>query len=155
MIEETGTVIAESGDHLWVQTIQKSTCSGCSARHGCGQGVLARLSDGRANQLRVRLEEGFHGNGYNGSVRHVRVGDQVVIGIEESLLLRASFLVYGLPLLTLVLGALFADQVWPGNDLAAIAFAAAGLTTGFVIVRLQSVLRDRIRPVLLRRATTD
>jgi sigma-E factor negative regulatory protein RseC len=140
VIEETGNVIAKSGNDIWVQVIRKSTCAGCSARHGCGQGALARLSDGRANQVLVRNEGG------------ARTGDQVVIGIDEALLLRASLLVYGLPLTALLLGALAGNALWPTSDAPAIVGAVAGLLSGFAVVRRHGKKSCHIKPVFLRQA---
>ncbi|BES72486.1 alginate biosynthesis regulator MucC [Marinobacter nanhaiticus D15-8W] len=141
MIEESGTVVALEGDEVWVQTIRQSSCGSCSARKGCGQGALASITDGRANQVRVRNTCG------------AGVGDHVVLGIEESQLLRASLLVYALPLLGLLVGALVGAGLWPGLDLAAIASGGLGLTAGFVTLKVVSGGRgqaDYLRPVLLR-----
>lgn len=141
MIEESGTVVALDGDDVWVQTIRQSTCGSCSARKGCGQGALARMTDGRANQVRVRNACGAD------------IGDQVVLGIEESQLLRASLLVYALPLLALLAGALVGGGLWPGQDLAAIAGGGIGLAAGFLLVKTVSSRQekaDHLRPVLLR-----
>lgn len=141
MIEESGTVVALDGHAVWVQTIRQSTCGSCSARKGCGQGALARMTDGRANQVRVRNTCG------------ASVGDQVVLGIEESQLLRASLLVYALPLLALLVGALLGGGFWPGQDLAAIVGGGIGLAAGFLWLKAVSGAgeqADRLRPVLLR-----
>lgn len=123
MITETGKVVAVSGDRVWVQTIRASACESCSARNGCGQRVLAEVSGGRANQVLVSNNLG------------ARVGDEVTVAIEESALLGASLLVYALPLLLLVLGAVVGHQVSGGQELAAIIGAAAGMGAGFTIAR--------------------
>ena len=47
MLLERGRVVAIEADAVWVETIRRSTCAGCSARSGCGHGVLARASGGR------------------------------------------------------------------------------------------------------------
>jgi positive regulator of sigma E activity len=65
-------------------------------------------------------------------------GDEVTLTLEPAHLLRASLLVYGLPLagmvLMLVVGWLL---VRPLSDPQAIAFAGAGLATGFLAGRWQ------------------
>ncbi|TBW57858.1 sigma E positive regulator RseC/MucC [Marinobacter halodurans] len=141
MIEERGTVVAVIDEAAWVQTIRQSTCGNCSARKGCGQGALASMSDGRANQVRVRNDLG------------ARVGDQVILGIEESQLLRASLLVYAWPLSVMLLGALAAAAVWPGQDGPAILGGVLGLAAGFGALRMRSPQGRRhpgFEPVLLR-----
>jgi sigma-E factor negative regulatory protein RseC len=99
MIEEQGRVVALEAGAVWVETRRKSTCSGCSARSGCGQGLM--------DQLGVRERRGL--------IRAVcdlqlQVGDSVVVGIREDVLLRGAVLVYLFPLLALFAGALLALQ---------------------------------------------
>lgn len=137
MITETGRVVAIKGDKAWVQTIRASACESCSARAGCGQRVLASASGGRANQVLVS-------NHLN-----ARVGDEVTVTIEESALLSASLLVYALPLLLMLLGAVTGQQWLPAQDAGAIAGAVAGLAGGFAIARLvQSRTGRGYEPVL-------
>ena len=124
MIRETGRVIAVTGDKVWVQTIRASACESCSARSGCGQRVLASATSGRANQVLVS-------NHLN-----ARVGDEVTVAIEESALISASLLVYALPLVLMILGAVIGQQWLPGQDAGAIAIAGAGLAVGFALARV-------------------
>lgn len=143
MIEETGTVVAVDGDQVWVQTIRQSTCGSCSARKGCGQKALASISDGKANQVRVR------------NTLNAAVGQSVVIGIEESQLLKASLRVYAIPLVGLVVFALLAAAIWPGSEPATIGGGLLGLGAGlgllFVLSR-RDRHDDRFQPVMLKAA---
>lgn len=123
MITETGKVVALSGDRVWVQTIQSSACESCSARNGCGQRALAGVSGGRANQVLVI------------NSLDARVGDEVTVAIEESALLGASLLVYALPLVLMVLGAISGHQLSGGHDAAAMFGAALGMAAGFMVAR--------------------
>ncbi|MFN2361463.1 MAG: SoxR reducing system RseC family protein [Marinobacter sp.] len=123
MITETGKVVAVSGDRVWVQTIRTSACESCSARHGCGQRALAGVSGGRANQVLVTNSLG------------ARVGDEVTVAIDESALLGASLLVYALPLVLMVIGAVSGHQLSGGHDAVAMFAAGVGLTAGFMVAR--------------------
>ncbi len=139
MITETGKVVAVTGEHAWIQTIRTSACQSCAARNGCGQKVLASATGGRANQVRV--------------VNSVdaRVGEEVTLGIDESALLGASLLVYALPLLFMVAASMFGHYLSSGSDFAAMAGAAAGLASGFLVSRkLQSRNTGNYEPTLLR-----
>lgn len=78
MIEEQGRVVATEPGAVWVETVRRSTCSSCSANAGCGQGLMQRLGVG-AGRARVRALSDLS----------LRVGDAVVLGIHEDLLLRA------------------------------------------------------------------
>lgn len=139
MITETGKVVAVSGEHVWVQTIRTSACQSCSARNGCGQKVLASATGGRANQVRVV-------NSVNACV-----GEDVTLGINESALLGASLLVYALPLLLMVVASIIGHQFSGGSDAFAMAGAATGLASGFLISRkLQRRNTGSYEPRLLR-----
>lgn len=126
MLEETGVVVAIDNDQAWVQTIRKSACSSCEAKSGCGQGVLARISDGKANQVLV-----------NNSLK-LKVGEEVLIGIPEELLVKASVMVYLFPLLVMIVVASTIEK-WlaPGDGWVAFA-GVTGLAVGFFTVKLYS-----------------
>ena len=144
MMTETGRVVAVSGDSVWVQTIRASACESCSARSGCGQRVLASVSGGKANQVLVANSLG------------VGVGDEVTVAVEESALLRASLLVYALPLVLMVLGAVMGQQLGVFQDAGAIMGSGIGLIIGFAIARkAQSAQSARFEPVLVDAAPAD
>lgn len=141
MIEEQGRVIALESGAVWVETLRKSTCSGCAAKSGCGQGLMDRLG------VRER----------RGTIRalsdlQLQVGDSVVVGIREDVLLRGAFLVYLLPLLMLFATALLATQFALAEPYV-IAAGLGGFVAAWLIVRKRS--RDaasdtRLQPVVLR-----
>ena len=139
MIHETGTVISVNGNEAWVQTIRESACRSCKARHGCGQKALAGLTSGQSRQIRVV-------NSLN-----ARPGEQVTVAIEESALLRASLLVYALPLLLMVTATTLAGALMPGRDGMAIVSALAGLGAGLWLAgRLSRRDAGRWQPVMGR-----
>jgi sigma-E factor negative regulatory protein RseC len=93
--------------------------------------VLASATSGRANQVLVS-------NHLN-----ARVGDEVTVAIEESALLSASLLVYALPLVLMILGAVIGQQWLPGQDAGAIAGAIVALGAGFGLARAIQVRSAR------------
>ena len=141
MIEEQGRVVAIERGAVWVETLRKSTCSSCSVKAGCGQGLF--------NQLGVKERRGL--------VRalcdlHLKVGDGVVIGVQEDLLVRGSLLVYLLPLLGLLAAALMADQLGLSEPWVIVS-ALLGFFLACVAVRWRSrsVAADpSLQPVVLR-----
>lgn len=98
MIEESGRVVATDGDSAWVETSRRSSCGSCEAK-GCGTGTLSQILGRKTQQLRVNNPVG------------AEPGDQVVLGINESALLKGSVAVYLLPLLALLFGGLFGEAV--------------------------------------------
>lgn len=141
MIEETGRVIAVKGKEVWIETIRNSTCSGCSARSGCGQGLLAKIKDGSRSHIRLHTE------------LKLAVNDEVVMGLPEQAFIRSSFLAYGLPLFSLIGGVLIADKLLRLAEPWIIAAAVAGLATGFLTVRLISqiaAMRGDFEPQIIK-----
>lgn len=135
MIEEQGRVAAVDGDSIWVETIRNSTCTSCSARQGCGQ----HLSD---LNRKYRTDHAF---------AYIRVasqwslseGDRVILGIPESSLLKASALVYLLPLV-MMMGALWLASLFGGGDAMLALAVAGGLLLGFLLVRKTEQQEDSL-----------
>ena len=147
MIEETGQVVDVEGAFAWIESERTSTCGACNVRKGCGTAVLAKVLGQRRVHLRVI-------NRIN-----ARVGDDVVIGISESGLVRGSLAVYAVPLAVLFAGAIAGDFLgkyfFPGSsDPVAIAGALAGLAAGLFWLKCFSRRTEKdaaYQPVILRK----
>lgn len=141
MIEEQGRVVAVEPGVVWVETLRKSTCSACSANAACGQGLMERLGVGRQRGYVRAL-----------SSLNLAVGDAVVIGVREELLVRSSLLVYLLPLLGLLAAAVAADSL--GFSEPWVIFSGlCGLFLSWLLVRWRAcrVADDPLlQPVVLR-----
>ena len=93
MIEEGATVVDVAEGFVWVETRRRSACGHCDSAETCGTSALAKLFGERRNRLRIDDPVGL------------RTGDQVVIGIANGALVRASLTAYLLPLIVLVTAA--------------------------------------------------
>ena len=149
MLEEPGRIVEVEGEFAWIESERQSTCGGCSARKGCGTGAIAKVLGRKRMHLRVvnRID--------------AAVGDQVVIGIAESGVIRGSLAVYAVPLAGLFAGAI-AGHLAGGylaeaaTDLPAMAGAIAGFVGGLAwLGRFSRATRTdaAYQPVLLRRET--
>jgi sigma-E factor negative regulatory protein RseC len=141
MIEETGRVVAIEEGAVWVETLRKSTCSSCSANAGCGQGLMDKIGVGRQRGF-VRVLSDLQ----------LALNDVVIIGISEDLLLRSAVLVYLLPLLGLLAGALLASSLALTEGLVILS-ALASLLVSWLAVRwyCRRTENDPARqPVVLR-----
>ncbi|MBE7375868.1 SoxR reducing system RseC family protein [Pseudomonas lopnurensis] len=141
MIEEPGRVVALEAGAVWVETRRKSTCSGCSAKSGCGQGLMDTLG--------VREQRGLI---RAVSDLNLQVGDSVIVGIREDVLLRGAVLVYLLPLVMLMAAALLAAQFSAREPIVILA-GLGGFFASWLVVRLRSrhVTDDpNLQPVVLR-----
>ena len=105
MIEEIGVICAieqhNNQQVVMVETQIKSTCGSCEAQPNCGTGIIARVFASKREMLRFQVNE------------LVAVGQKVSLGIPEENLLKASAMVYCLPLFALVLSALIGQAVLP------------------------------------------
>lgn len=141
MIEESGRVVAIEPGAVWVETRRSTTCSGCSARNGCGQGLLDRLGvDERGGLVRALSD------------LQLVVGDAVVIGIGERILLRGAVLVYLFPLLGLFGAALAASALSVSEPYVMLA-GMAGFFVCWLIVRRRGRTTagdPALQPIVLR-----
>ena len=141
MIEESGRVVALEEGAVWVQTLRKSTCSSCSANAGCGQGLLDKLAiTSQRGNVRALTD------------LQLAVGDEVVIGVREELVLRSAVQVYLLPLLALLGGGFVAQSLRLSEPLSIFLGLSALLVAG-LLVRWRSlrVADDpRLQPVVMR-----
>lgn len=126
MIYETGRVIAVESDSLWVETIRSSTCNSCSAQKGCGHGILNKVANSRRSYVRALLVDR--------SADDFHIDDEVEISIPEQVLVGGALLVYLLPLLSMLAGALLLAQ-WFTSDVVQFIGAVAGFCLGLLFVR--------------------
>ena len=142
MMEQSALVIAVEATHCWVETQRPSACGSCAAQAGCGAGVLGALSGQRRTRMRVA------------SSLPLQVGDTVLLGLSEGVLLRGALLLYGLPIGLLLAGALLGQAVFAhaGEELV-ILTSALGLGLGLLAAR--ALVRGwrgvQIQPTVLRR----
>lgn len=143
MIEETGRVVALAPGAVWVETERSSTCSGCSVRSGCGQGLVDRLGIGERRGLILALCD-----------LRLGVGDTVVVGIRESVLLQGAVLVYLFPLIMLFIFAIVASLLSATEPLVMLA-GLGGFLVAWLVVRKrsqQASIDPALQPVVLRAA---
>jgi sigma-E factor negative regulatory protein RseC len=115
-------------------------CPRCAAGKGCGAGIFSAADSER--QVEASVPEGLG----------PRVGDIVEISLAPNNLLRAALIVYGIPMLGALVGAVIAYAASLG-DAGAAAAALLGLGFGLVVsrwrVRQASCLR-RFTPSIER-----
>ncbi|WP_018878315.1 MULTISPECIES: SoxR reducing system RseC family protein [unclassified Thioalkalivibrio] len=140
-IREQGIVLSVEGYAARVRIERQSTCGSCSARSGCGSGVLSEVLGRKAVEVTV---------GHPGTLQP---GDTVTLGIRDQALVSGALAMYLLPLAGLVaapgLMMLVAPGLGEGIHLLA---GALGFAAGLYAVRVW--LRRRapdLAPVLLER----
>lgn len=125
MITETAIVIASTENWVEVELQRQSACGHCELSKGCGTGALARLIGKRKTSLKLKNDNSL------------RRGDTIVLGMSEQGLVKASLLVYGAPLMGLILAALLAFLIFGNREGIVLIAAGAGFVAAF---KLSSVI---------------
>jgi sigma-E factor negative regulatory protein RseC len=142
VIEETGRVVAVEAGAVWVETVRYTACQSCSVSKGCGHALLDGQRAGSRARIRALCDT------------PLRVDDQVVLGIPEGLLMRGALLVYLLPVLLMLVGALIGQMFTSAVVDTAAVGGIAGLGGGFLVNRWYSVRHRRdpaMHPQVMRR----
>jgi sigma-E factor negative regulatory protein RseC len=84
---EEGIVTTLTDTGAWIKTQKNSACAACSARHSC------QTDGGEEAKVEVRNDA------------NARLGDRVIIHFNTASLLKATFLLYIVPILGLLAGA--------------------------------------------------
>ena len=143
MIQENAIVVSIDKDVASLEIIRNKPCGLCGQSRGCGISIWGRLFGHRPNIFKAQ-------NMVNASVDQI-----VVVGVEESALLWSSFAVYGIPLVLLILGAIFGSTVFSDAlhaDRNTALGAVLGLFIGYLWLKVHnqgSTLDARYRPVIL------
>ena len=146
MIEEQAQVIEIKGKRLLLQAQTQSACGSCSVNKGCGTSLLAKVVGQKFTHFQAE-------NNIN-----AKVGDTVIVGIAEDALLKASLMMYIVPVLFMLISALLADYFFIATiqyrDLMIAACSIMGLVFGSLISKWyfdrQSNI-ERFVPVVLRK----
>jgi sigma-E factor negative regulatory protein RseC len=127
MLEEKGKVISIEDDLVWVQTQIKTTCGTCKAKDSCGTSAVAKAFSPKPNVISVYTD------------MSVKVGDNVVLGIDEGFVVQSSFYVYILPILGFMLFAWLGEQVFESatlqSELITVLLAFFGGWLGYLLAR--------------------
>jgi sigma-E factor negative regulatory protein RseC len=121
MIEARVRVIAADERMAWVGASEASGCAACQAQSGCAISGLGKYLSRRRPTLPIAR-------------RDAQVGDELLVCVDESELLRAGLFAYLLPALLAVIGAALADALGAGDQAAALA-ALLGFIAGLLGAR--------------------
>ncbi len=144
MIEETATVVAATPNFIWVEARARSACSSCGTQDSCATSSVSKLFGMRRQQLRLP-------NQFASSV-----GEQVIIGVEDQVMVTASLAAYILPVV-LMLGAAIIADVQGMSDMQQAGIALLGLLLGLFgagVLTSNRRMNRYFQPQLLRRADT-
>ncbi|OUR81542.1 hypothetical protein A9Q82_09140 [Cycloclasticus sp. 46_120_T64] len=146
MIEETALVQSINGSLIKVVTMQSSACQQCNESASCSTSVLSKFFGNK--EIELELESSLV----------LRVGDKVLLGIEERTLLLLTSLIYFMPLCCLilfaVLGGFIESYLNLDGELLSIVLGVGGLVGGYFAVRIfmaRSFQTTSIKPLILKK----
>lgn len=154
MIEERAVVVsldivslnnlssdAKSDSVATLEIERKTACGLCGQTRGCGNSIWGKLFAHQSTAFKAQ-------NRIN-----AKVGDSVIVGINEKALVKSALLLYILPLATLLIGAILATQLFADTNGNAMLGALVGLVLGFVWVKGHTMSSSYFKlqqPVILR-----
>lgn len=143
IIEGIALVVKIDGKTAWLVPEQGSSCGSCASASACGSKGIGSTAS-RLENRRFRIDNDAN----------LAVGERVVFGIRENILLKASITAYAIPLATLLLAGSLAQWKF-GSDLITMAAMIVGLVVGLGISRVEARrlhTRGDLAPLFLRRA---
>jgi len=152
MLEEHAIVLSINpnshnlSDSIAVLEIERKTACGlCGKTRGCGNSIWGKLFAHQSTAFKAQ------------NPIKAKVGDSVVVGINERALLKSALLLYIAPLVTMMIGAILMNELMH-NNAGSILGALIGLMLGFVWVKGHTTASRYFleqQPVILRLATQD
>jgi sigma-E factor negative regulatory protein RseC len=146
MIEERARVVAVRDDQLLLEAQTKTACNACAAKQGCGTSVLSRWVGRKFTRFQAP------------NTVNAAVGDEVVVGLAETAMLKGSVFVYLMPLLAMIVGAVIADWLIAADaaarDLLVIGAAVGGFALMLAVSRRYLAgghNRAQLKPVVIRK----
>lgn len=103
MITALATVVAaeenKQGTKIELSCEQQTSCKSCSSQKSCGTGIISKAVGNKRHNWSLQTE------------KKVSVGAIVEIGLQEKSLMQFAAIVYILPLVMLILGALIGQLI--------------------------------------------
>ena len=123
MIEETGIVTKTEGIIARVAVQKKGTCEGCAVKGVCE-------TQGESSEIEAM------------NPIHAKVGQAVKVSIKPQVYLKGTMLVYGIPLVALIAGAIFGKNIGEtyfsgtNSDLIAAIAGFGALILSFLLIKV-------------------
>jgi len=124
MVEEEAIVLKASKESVILEVVRSKPCGLCGQVRGCGNSIWGKIFSHRSGQIETL-------NNLN-----AKQGDYVILGIDETLMLKSSLMLYGVPILCMFLGMVIANSfVKVMNDFYSLVGAVTGLFLGVVVIK--------------------
>ena len=131
LIEQGRFVERIDDDTIWVDVELKSSCHACVQQSSCGTGVIARAFAEKNSRVKAYSNEAL-----------LLKGQLLSIEIPEQVLTSSSFVLYGLPILFMLVFAALAQLFF--GDLITILFIIIGGAVGFKVAAIWSQKNEHL-----------
>lgn len=150
MIEQHAIILAldsqtETQSLATIEVVRKTACGICGKTQGCGNAIWGKIFAHKMTSFKADNDI------------DAKVGQSVIVGIDERAVMRSALLLYMVPLVTMFLGAILISQVHV-SDIAAMIGAIIGLLVGYCWVRAHITGRiyyQNQQPKILRLDATE
>lgn len=122
MIEEFAVVTKRLDGYVMLEVERRTACGLCGQKRGCGNATWGKLLGHKSQEFVAE------------NTIDAKLGDSVVVGVNEREILSTVFYLYVVPLVSMLVVAILADQLL-NNELYVILAAALGLLLGFLWVK--------------------
>lgn len=130
MIEEYAIVTGQVETQATLEIERRTACGLCGQKRGCGNAAWGKLLGHSSHEFTAE-------NPIN-----AKVGDSVVVGIDEHAVLNSAFFLYVVPLFTMLIATVLADRFF-NNQFYVILAALLGLVLGFFWVKGHLIGHDK------------
>jgi len=130
MIEEYAIVTKSEGTTATLEIERRTACGLCGQKRGCGNATWGKMLGHDSHDFTAENQI------------NAKVGDSVVVGIDEQAVLSSAFFLYVVPLAGLLMGTLVANYLFK-NQFYVILGAMLGLALGFLWVKGHLIGHDK------------
>jgi sigma-E factor negative regulatory protein RseC len=132
MIEEQAVVIKASKERVTLEVVRSKPCGLCGQVRGCGNSIWGKIFSHQSGHIETRND------------LNAKLGDVVILGIDETLMLKSSLMLYGVPLLSMFLGMVIANSF--AKEIVEL-YTLLGAVTGlfFGVVMIKRVINERLQ----------
>jgi sigma-E factor negative regulatory protein RseC len=127
MIEQHAIILSTQNDSLGneiatIEVVRKTACGLCGKTRGCGNAIWGKIFAHNNTSFKAR------------NTINARVGQHVIVGIDENALMKSALLLYIVPLVTMLIGTILMSHLYE-SDIAQMLGAFFGLIIGFFWVK--------------------
>ncbi len=126
MVEQHALVIAIQGQQAQVEIVRQKPCGICGQTKGCGVSIWGKLFAHQTGSFAID------------NTLQAKVGDRVILAVEDGTVISIASLAYGMPLVMLLVGGIVGQQfvrLTNSNDVNALIGAVIGFVVAYALLR--------------------